>query len=304
MIPPVRQELRDWGAFGLLALVWGSSFLWIRIGLDELRPMMLVWLRLGIGLAGLLVVLGLTGGRLPRDRRLLAAFGFMGLFNTALPFVLITWGETRIDSGLAAILNGTVPLFVLVIAHFWLHDERLTRARLVGLAVGFLGVVVLVSRDLGPEGFRGNVLGQLAVLAASLSYAAAVTFSRRHLRDQAPAVQSAMVLLFAFGIMGVVTPVAEQPLRLPALPLTWVAVVWLGLLGSCLAYLLYFHLIRAWGATRASLVTYLMPVIGLALGIVFRDEVADWQLWTGSLLVVGGILVVSRRPRVRSAQMG
>jgi drug/metabolite transporter (DMT)-like permease len=286
------MKLKEWGVFALLGLVWGSSFLWIKVAVQEVGPFMLVTLRLFSGLVGLLVIMRLRRLAFPRERRILLAYLFMGLFNTALPFTLISWGETQIDSGLASILNGAVPLFTIVIAHFWLHDEKITLPRIGGLIVGFIGVVVLVSRDLQPGALSGSILGQLAVIAASISYAVAITFSRKYLRGQSPVVQSTMVMLVANGLMWTALPIAE-PLRFPALPMTWVAVLWLGLLGSCLAYLMFFYLINAWGPTRASLVTYVFPVIGLVLGVLFLRESVDWSLLVGSLLVVGGIVIVN-----------
>ncbi len=287
------MKLKEWGVFALLGLVWGSSFLWIKIAVQEIGPFMLVTLRLLSGLIGLLVIMRAQRLSFPRDRKTLLAYLFMGAFNTAIPFTLISWGETQIDSGLASILNGTVPLFTIVIANFWLHDEKITLPRIGGLIVGFIGVVVLVSRDIDPGGlFKGSIVGQLAVIAASICYATAITFSRKYLRNQNPVVQSTLVLLIASVLMGIVTPIAE-PLRLPALPMTWFAVAWLGLLGSCLAYLMFFYLINAWGPTRASLVTYVFPVIGLILGLLFLNEQADWRLIAGTLLVVGGIVVVN-----------
>jgi drug/metabolite transporter (DMT)-like permease len=288
------MKLKEWGAFILLGLVWGSSFLWIKIALAEIGPFLLVAYRLLFGLLGLAVVMLWQRQPLPRDRRTLLAFVFMGIFNTAVPFTLISWGETRIDSGLASILNGTVPLFTIVIAHFWLHDEKITAPRLAGLGVGFVGVVILVSRDLHLEGLTGDLLGQLAVIAAAVCYATAITFSRRHLRNQPPVLQSAAVLFVADALMWLAVPVTEG-FGLPALPLTWFALAWLGLLGSCLAYLLFFFLINAWGPTRASLVTYVFPVIGLFLGILFLGETADWRLLAGTVLVVTGVLVVNYR---------
>jgi drug/metabolite transporter (DMT)-like permease len=302
------MKVKEWGAFGLLGLIWGSSFLWIKIAVQDTGPFTLVAFRLLFGLLGLIVIMVARRQAIPRDRRTLLAFVFMGIFNTALPFSLISWGETKIDSGLASILNGTVPLFTIVIAHLWLHDEKITLPRIGGLVIGFIGVVILVSRDFGATGLQGNILGQLAVLAASISYATAVTFSRKYLRGQSPIVQSGMVLLFADAIMWLAVPAVQGsapgldfPNHLPTQPITWFAIAWLGLLGSCTAYLLFFWLINAWGPTRASLVTYVFPVIGLVLGIIFLNEVADWRLVAGSLLVVGGIVVVNFMPQIRLA---
>jgi drug/metabolite transporter (DMT)-like permease len=296
------MKVKEWTAFVVLALIWGTSFLWIKIAVQEIGPFMLVSFRLLFGLIGLLAVGLWLKQPFPRDRRTLLAFLFMGIFNTALPFTLISWGETHIDSGLASILNGTVPLFTIVIGHFLLHDEKITLPRIGGLVVGFVGVVIIVSRDFGPAGIAGSsILGQLAVIAASLSYAVALIFSRKNLRGQHPLVQSTMVVLFADAVMWLTTPIVERPLVFPALPITWFALAWLGLLGSCTAYLLFFYLNNAWGPTRASLVTYTFPIVGLVLGIVINHEVADWRLIVGSILVVGGILVVNFMSQFRLA---
>jgi len=296
------MKIKEWSAFVILALIWGTSFLWIKIAVQEVGPFMLVSFRLLFGLIGLVAVGFWLKRPFPRDRRTLLAFLFMGVFNTALPFTLISWGETHIDSGLASILNGTVPLFTIVIGHFLLHDEKITPPRIGGLIVGFVGVVIIVSRDFGPAGIAGsNILGQLAIIAASLSYAVALIFSRKNLRGQHPLVQSTMVVLFADAVMWLTTPVVERPMVFPTLPLTWFALAWLGLLGSCAAYLLFFYINNAWGPTRASLVTYTFPVVGLVLGIVVNHEVADWRLIVGSILVVGGILVVNFMSQFRVA---
>jgi drug/metabolite transporter (DMT)-like permease len=291
------MQLKQWSAFALLGLIWGSSFLWIKIAVQEAGPFTVVAFRLLFGLIGLSVVMVLQKQSLPRQPRILLAYLFMGVFNTALPFTLITWGEIHIDSSLASILNGTVPLFTIVIAHFLLYDEKITLPRLAGLLVGFLGIFVLVSRDFDPGRLSGSLWGQAAVIAASISYATAITFSRRHLRNQPPVVQSFMVLLIADALMWMVTPFVERPMVLPATAMGWLAIVWLGLLGSCTAYLLFFYLINSWGPTRASLVTYVFPVVGLVLGILFLREPVDWRLLAGSALIVGGIAVVNMKAR-------
>jgi drug/metabolite transporter (DMT)-like permease len=237
----------------------------------------------------------MTRQSFPPDRGLLARFLVLGALNTALPFALIPWGETRIASGLAAVLNATTPLFALIIAHFWLRDERITLWRAGGLGIGFAGVVVLMSPDLGPAALQGSLWGQAAVLGASVSYAVAATYARRYLRGQPPMVQATTAVFMADALLWLAVPVAERPLRLPHLPITWLALVWLGLLGSCVAYLLYYYLINAWGAARATAVAYVFPVIGLILGVVFLGEPMHARLAAGTLLVVAGIAIVNRR---------
>jgi len=294
----VNPNSKPWLAFGALSLIWGSSFLWIKVAVQEVGPMTLVAFRLLFGLLALLIAARVTRQRLQVSRKDLPSYAIVAALNTAVPFTLISWGETRIDSGMAAILNGSMPLFVLVLAHFWLQDERITWMRLAGLLVGFGGVGVIVG--LGANGpFEGNRLGQLAVLGGAMSYALASTYSRRYLRNRQPLTQATMVVLIAEIILWVATLTFERPLRLPQLPISWVAILWLGLLGTGIAYLLYFYLINAWGSTRSSLITYAMPVIGVALGVSFLGESLNASVLFGTLLVVAGVVLVNRKSVVR-----
>lgn len=291
------MRVREWVAFWLLGAIWGSSFLWIKIAVAEIGPVLLAALRLLFGAAGLVGIAWMMRQSVPRDRGLLVRYLVLAVLNTALPFALIPWGETRIASGLAAVLNGTTPLFTLVIAHFWLRDEHITRARIAGLFVGFTGVVVLMSHDLSAG--ADSLWGQAAVLAASCSYAVAAIFARKYLRGQPPVVQATVAVCIADAVLWLAVPVAEPSARLPHLPITWLALAWLGVLGSCVAYLLYYYLIQAWGATRATVVTYVYPVIGLLLGVAFLDEALNARVVAGTLLVVSGIVVANRAPALR-----
>jgi drug/metabolite transporter (DMT)-like permease len=305
--------MRLWLVFVALAFVWGSSFLWIKVGVTEgLTPLMLVAYRLWIGFLFLLVVGRLTGARLPRRRTLALQLGLVGLLNTAVPFVLITWGEQWIASALASILNGLVPLFTIVIAALLLRDEPITVNRLVGLLVGFGGAVLLLGRNLGPTPTADAqlaLLGELAVVLASVCYAlAAVVFRWRFsghdvIEDAVGGRRSMNPVEFALPpvFFGAVTTTllalavdvrAGVPLT-PPNPTAWVAVVWLGTLGSGLAYVLYFQLLKAWGATRSTLVTYAMPIVGLALGVIVLRERIDLQVIAGSALIIGGIALVN-----------
>jgi drug/metabolite transporter (DMT)-like permease len=220
----------------------------------------------------------------------------MGLTNTALPFTLISWGQLTIDSGVASILNSTTPLFTLVMAHFFLNDERMNLPRAIGLVVGFMGILLLFSRDVGLEGFRSGLLGQAAVLAAAISYAGSSVMARRSFRSVPLLVQASVPLFVADGVIWAGALALEAPLRIPQLPLTWFSLTWLGLLGSCLAYLLYFYLLTHEGPTRTTLVTYMFPVIGVGLGVIFLGESLDVRLVIGALLVVAGIGVVNWKP--------
>jgi drug/metabolite transporter (DMT)-like permease len=294
------MKAKVWGAFALLGLIWGSSFLWIRIAVQDIGPFTLVAFRLLFGFVGIGVIAIAKKQSFPRDRKTLMALAVMAILNIALPFTLISWGETTVESSLASILNGTVPLFSIVIAHYWLHDEKITLPRILGLVLGFCGVFVLVGRGFDVSALSGNVLGQMAIVAAALSYAVSASYARRNLQGQPPLLQSMVTLLVAdlilwisIPVVGMTAPALNAPNQLPTLAITWIAIAWLGLLGSCVAFLLFFYLLNHLGATRTTLVTYIFPVVGLVLGIVFLDEPMDWRLGIGSALILSGIVIVN-----------
>lgn len=288
------MKLRTWLAFILLGLVWGSSFFWIKIAVQEIGPFTLVAYRLLFGALGLLVYVAIQRPALPADRRMWLAMALLGLTNTAVPFVLISWGEQFIDSGIASILNSTVPLFTMLIAHLFLLDERISWGKILGLAVGFWGVILLFSQDMG-DGFAVNsILGQVAVLLAALMYAGSSVFARRVLRQVSPVLQAFVTVAVADAMVWIATPLVESPVEVPAGALVWIAIIWLGILGSCVAYLLYYYLIQEIGSTRTTLVTYVLPVVGVTLGVLFLGEQLSLQLALGTVLVVAGVWVVNR----------
>lgn len=288
------MKTKDLAAFIALSLAWGSSFLWIKIALQEIEPLTLVALRLLFGSLGLLVVVIYDRPNWPDTRRLWVVLAVLGIINTALPFVLISWGQQFIDSAVAAILNSTVPLFTMLMAHWFLQDDRLTLQRVIGLLVGFIGVVVLLLRDLD-GGTQNNLLGQAAVLLAAFCYAFSSVFARRNAKGVSPLVQAFVPLLVADAVMWVLTPLVESPVVFPDLPITWLAIAWLGLVGTCLAYLLYFYLLHAIGPTRTTMVTYVFPLVGVTLGVIFLNESLDLNLLVGGALVVVSIVIVNRK---------
>ena len=287
------MRTKDWLAFIALSLAWGSSFLWIKIVLEEIGPFLLVALRLSIGLAAMLVYYLYKRPELPKLASTWRALFVVGMLNTAFPFVLISWGEQFIDSAMAAILNGSMPLFTIVIAHLYLKDERLTSGRVIGLLTGFTGVVILVARDYSGGG-QSSLIGQGAVLLAALLYAISAVYIRRTTEDVSPIMRALIPLAAADGVIWLATPLAEAPLQMPQMTVTWMALAWLGLVGSFLAYLLYYYLIHSVGPTRASMVTYTFPLVGVVSGVLFLHEVLDWNLALGGGLVLGSIAMVNR----------
>jgi len=283
--------------FWTLGLIWGSSFLWIKIGVQELDPFTLVGWRLLFGTLGMVMVVAWQRPSFPRKPSTWIALAALGTINTAVPFVLITWGEKSIDSAVASVLNSTMPLFTLVIAHLFLHDEPITARKAVGLLIGFAGILILMARDLEFGRLRLSLLGQGAVLLAAVSYASAAVFARRTMREVSPLVQAFVPMAFADALVWPIATQAGNPGRLPALTETWIALLWLGLLGSCVAYLIYYGLLHSVGATRASMVTYVFPVVGVALGVLFLHERADWHLLVGAALVISSIAAMNWKPK-------
>ena len=289
----------DWALFLLLGFAWGSSYLFIKIGVDAgLPPFTLVTLRLLFGLALLATVVAIARERLPRERRTYGHLLVMSVLNVALPFYLITWAEQSVDSSLAAILGAAVRLFVIVIGPLLLADERITLSRLIGLAIGFAGVWILVGFD--PARMAdGDLLPELALIGASASYAAGAVYARRYVHGLRPMIPAAFQVGFAAVIAAVLALVLERPFSLSVEPVGFLAVVWLGLLGSGVAYLLFFRLLARWGATRTSLVAYLLPVVGLVLGALVLHEPVDARLILGTALVIAGIAIVNARLNLR-----
>lgn len=288
------MKTKDWLAFISLSLAWGSSFLWIKIAVQEIGPFLLVALRILTGILGLLVVVAIKRPPWPSTSRQWGILAVMGMLNVALPFTLISWGQQYIDSAVTSVLNSSVPIFTVLIAHFWLDDEKITGPRAFAILLGFAGVVVLVSRDMR-AGLEAGVVGQLAVLVAAVFYAVSAVFIRRHGSGIDATIKSIGPLLFADAALWIATPMVESPVTLPALPLTWAAILWLGIIGSCIAYLLYFYLITSIGATRSTMVVYTFPVVGVILGVLFLGEVLDGSLMLGGGLAIASIILINRK---------
>ena len=285
-----RSSRLDWLIFLALGFMWGSSYVFIKIGVNSFGTFTLVGLRLAVGAALLWAVIGLARQTLPRSARVYGHLIVMSVLNIALPFMLITWAERDVDSSLAAILTSIVPLFVVVLAPIFIPDEPMRVNGIVGLVVGFIGVIVLTSR-----GLRGgsNLVGDLALVGASLSYAAGAVYTRRNIRGLPPMIPAAFQVTFAMLITGTMALLLEHPWTVRPDLAGLVAIAWLGILGSGLAYLAFFRLLSRWGATRTAAVAYLLPVVGIVLGAVMLGEPIDARTISGTLLIIGGVALVN-----------
>jgi len=288
-----RPTRTDWLTLLALGFMWGTSYVFIKLGVQTLPTFTLIAARLGIGLALLATVVAIAHERLPREPRIYAHLVVMSIINIVLPFALITTAERSVDSALAAVLNGALPLVVIVVAALFLHDEPLTVNRLVGLGVGYLGVVVLVSRSLGAS--SSTLTGELALVLSTVSYGVGAVYARRNMRGVRPMIPALFQVGFAFVIVAVIALATERPWEVTWSPDAVVAVVWLGILGSGFAYLASFRLLSRIGATRTSLLAYLLPIVGIVSGAVMFGEVVDARIVIGTVLIIAGITLVNSR---------
>jgi drug/metabolite transporter (DMT)-like permease len=287
-------------AFLLLVLgaIWGSSYLFIKIGVRDLSPAVLIEIRLACA-GPILLAFAVSRSGVAAVRRAWREGIVLGVLNAAVPFTLIAWGETYVDSGVAAVANASVPIFVAILAFWFVPSERSTGLRAVGVVVGIAGVAVLAG--VHPEGGWNGALGTGAIVFASISYAAANLYAGRRMGVGGPVLAAASI---------VVAFVALAPLALASLPSHapgWKSVgsgVVLGLFGTALAQILAYRLIRLYGSSRAALVAYMLPAFALAYGAVFLDEALTIQKLAGLLLILGGVglgsgaLRLLRRPAV------
>lgn len=288
-------SLADIGKLVLLGAIWGSSFLWIGIAVEDLPPLTLAAGRLLIGGLFLLSVALATGQGLPRGWRIWRLLVILSVLNAALPFVLINFGQTRVSAGNAAILIGAGPFVALMMSHYFTGDDRITLAKAVGMALGFAGVVCLVGID--ALGGRGNaVVGQLAIVGAAVAFAASGLITR-WLAPLPVLVSAAWVLTLGAIYMVPIALVVDQPWsRQPSVESVG-ALLMLALLATALAYLLRYQIIREVGAVFMSQVAYLVPIFGVLWAWLFLGERPDPAAYLALFLILVGIYVSRLRPK-------
>lgn len=288
------MSTRAWAELLLLSLIWGTVFFAIAVAQREIGPVTVVLHRVGWGAAILWLVAWARRLAFPRDLRLWGAFLVMGCLNNAIPFTLMSWGQTQIGSGLTSIFNAMTAIFAVLVAAIFLADERLTARRLGGAALGFAGVVVIK----GPErllAFDPQALGAWAVLAGTLSYAFAGVWAKRHLRGQPPVVAAAGMLTGATAVMLPVTLLTEGvPSPFLAAP-TWGAIGYYAVVATAGAYLLYYRVLAMAGAGNLLLCTLMIPPVALFLGVVFLGEPLEPQALAGFALIAAGLAVIDGR---------
>jgi drug/metabolite transporter (DMT)-like permease len=282
------------GGFLLLTLIWGTTWAAIRIGLDGVPPFTGVAVRFAIAGTLLLALALALGVPLGRGRHEKALWLANGILSFCLSYAIIYWSEQHIPSGLAAVLFATNPLFVAVLAHFLLAGERLAAAAVAGLVLGFAGVAVIYSDDLSLLGGPQVRLAALVLLVSPLVSAVATVAIKRWGRDVHPLSLSAVPMLIASLVMGAVALIVERhrPLVLDGRSVG--ALLYLAILGSAVTFTVYYWLLARVTATRLALLSYLIPIVAVAVGAALFDEPLRPRLLAGSVLVLAGVVIVSR----------
>ena len=289
----------EWVLLIILSILWGGSFFFVGVAVKALPPFTIVALRVTIAAAVLWLVVPLMGHKMPFTSKAWLAFLGMGLLNNAIPFSLIVWGQTYIASGLASILNATTPFFTVIVAHFFLADERLSGRRLLGVMIGIAGVAIMIGLQ-ALEGLGGDniaLLAQLAIVAATLSYAFSGVYGRRFSgMGFAPVVVAAGQLTASAGLLLPVALLVDQPwtLAMPTLNV-WGAIIGLAVISTSAAYIIYFRILAVAGATNLLLVTLLIPVSAILLGTTVLGERLEPRHFVGMGLLAIGLIIIDGR---------
>ena len=292
------MSTKDWSMLLTLSFLWGGSFFFIGVAVTELPPLTIVTLRVGLAAIILWIFFLVSGQEVPKSLSLWRTFFVLGLLGNAIPFSLIVWGQTHIASGLASIINATTPLFTILIAGTLLSDERITGGKLIGVALGILGVAVLI---IGPSRMieiTSDTTAQLAVVGAAISYGFATVYGRRFkamgispLTTVIGQVTTATVILLPLAL------ILERPDQLsnPSIQV-WLAVFSLAAFSTVLAYILFFRILSSAGATNVVLVTFLVPITASLLGWLVLDEQLYIEHFIGMVFIGLGLASIDGRP--------
>ncbi len=288
-----RMNSKEWGLLLFLSMIWGGSFFFIEVAVKDITPFSVVLGRVGLASVFLLLFIRVKGLKMPGFSKIWGSFIIMGLLNNVLPFSLIVWGQTHIQSSLASILNATTPIFTVIMAHLTTKDEKLTLNRGLGVIIGWIGVAVLIgATSLKVRDFR--ILGQLAVLGAAFSYSCAAIYGRRF-KGINPVIVATGMLMGSTLVMIPLVFIFETPFNLTPGFIAWGAMTGLALVSTSLAYIVYFRLLALAGATNLLLVTFLIPVSAILLGILVLGERLDWNDIVGMAVIFTGLVVIDGR---------
>ena len=290
------MNLADWLMLIALSVLWGGSFFFVGIAVKELAPFTIVFIRLSLAALTLWIVILVVRIPIPKTIGAWRALMIMGILNNVIPFSLIVWGQSHIESGLASIFNAMTPLFTVLVAGSVLADERISRMKIAGVLLGLCGAAVMVGSD-ALMGIGSDVLAQLAVMGAAVSYGFSTVFGRR-LKSFAlnPIALAAGQVTMSSLILAPVALLVDRPFSqaMPGLNV-WVALIALAVFSTALAYILFFRILTSAGATNVSLVTFLVPVSAIFLGYVFLDERLQLTHIAGMILIAAGLSAIDGR---------
>ncbi|HFQ91308.1 MAG TPA: EamA/RhaT family transporter [Chromatiales bacterium] len=282
-----KPTLTDMALIVSIGMIWGTSFLAIKLAVREFSPTSIAAIRISIAFLVLFAVMRWRGLSLPRSPRLWAGISLVGIFNTSVPFFLVSWAEQSVDSGVAALLMGLGPLLTIIASHISTSDDKLTSSKIIAVIMGFGGVLIIAGAD-ALAGLGDNLRGQLALIAASLCYVISGQFVRRYSQIQVESFTAAILLAGALSLMPWLA-ISASHADAHISPLPVMAVVYLGLVPTGLAYLLRFHLIRTVGNSYAVLGVYLVPVVGVLLGTILLDEPLTVTTLAALALILGAL---------------
>jgi len=284
----------------LLAVLWGPSFLFIKIAVQEIPPLTLTALRIGIAAVVLNTYLVLTDNRYGISRSNIKHLFAVGFFAQALPFMLINWGEQYIGSGLASVLNGLTPISAILIAHFATGDDRMTVERVIGGLLGFIGLMILVFPDI-QLGLNGSIAGIAAVVVAAISYGIGAVYARVYLKGLSVKHATGMQLWLAALYLVPLSLFVDGILPLHQLSWTIISsVLVLSIVGTAIAFVLFYRLVENAGPSFASFVTYLVPLFAIILGILFLNESVSQEIFWGTALIFSGAIIMNKNLPFRS----
>ena len=275
------------GLYGLMITIWGSSFFFTSLALESFTPLQIVFIRMLVATVMLGVVVTIIRPRWPRRAAVWRHFAFLGILSIALPYTLLTWAQVWVDSSVAIVLSSTTPIFVFLIATLVLHSETFDATRLVAILIAFAGVVLLTA---GNSSASTSWTWSVVIVVTSMIYATANLYTRRFVGEVHPLLTAFLQLGFGtLWLSPVMLLTGSWRVQTGVHPLSVVALVELGVLGSAFGYVLFFFFIRTWGSTKTSLNTYLQPVVGIALGVGILGERPGWPAWVGSGIVLIGV---------------
>lgn len=287
------MSFQNWFLLIILSILWGGSFFFVEIILQDITPLTAVFLRISCAVPIIWGYVKWLGYAIPWQSGLWRNYAIMGLLNNIIPFSLIVWGQNHITSSVAAILNGTTPIFAILLAHLLTVDERMKSHKAIGIGAGFIGMIVMLWPDLS-QGISLGGLGQLAVIGGAISYAFAGIWGKR-LTAMPPAVNVfGMLSCSALGMVPLILSV-ENPFMLDVGWQSWSAVAGFAVLSTALAYVIYFILLARVGATNLLLVTFLIPISAIILGMGLLGEVLSFHAIMGMGIIFTGLAVIDGR---------